>query len=31
VIANPVPASCTAEVRDAVLICPEGAIEVTED
>ncbi len=29
VIADPVPASCAAAMHDAVLMCPEGAIEVT--
>ncbi|MGH3192152.1 MAG: ferredoxin [Streptosporangiaceae bacterium] len=31
VIADPVPPECADAVRDAVLMCPEGAIEATED
>lgn len=31
VITDPVPAGCADAVRDAVLMCPEGAIEIAED
>lgn len=31
VIAPCVPASLSEAVRDAVVMCPEGAIEVTQD
>ena len=31
VIVDVVPPGCSAAVQDAVLMCPEGAIEVTGD